>query len=171
MPFTPLHMGPGMAIKALAGDRFSLVAFGISQVLIDLEPLIRIIRGDAELHGFTHTWLGALLVAAVAFPVAWCSHPWLARRWADAGGTRWFPMAAQPCAPATTIGVLVGTLSHVAIDSVMHSDMAPHWPFAAGSPLYRLVDIDTLHLACIVLGAAGLCVFALRQWLERPTGH
>ncbi|MCB1770876.1 MAG: hypothetical protein KDJ31_14465 [Candidatus Competibacteraceae bacterium] len=40
MPFTPLHRGPGLAIKALAGRRFSLLTFGIAQVAMDIEPLI-----------------------------------------------------------------------------------------------------------------------------------
>jgi hypothetical protein len=38
MPFTPLHMGPGLAIKALAGHRFSILTFGIAQVAMDVEP-------------------------------------------------------------------------------------------------------------------------------------
>jgi hypothetical protein len=39
MPFTPLHMGPGIAIKAIARRRFSLMVFGWSQILMDLQPL------------------------------------------------------------------------------------------------------------------------------------
>lgn len=59
-------MGPGLALKAFAGRRFSLMVFGFSQIGIDIEPLVRIIRGDAALHGFTHTYLGATLVAFVS---------------------------------------------------------------------------------------------------------
>jgi hypothetical protein len=62
MPVTPLHMGPALAAKALCGRHFSLLVFGFSQVVIDLEPLIRIQRDDAVLHGFTHTYLGATLL-------------------------------------------------------------------------------------------------------------
>lgn len=66
MPFTPLHMGPGLAVKAVCGRYFSLMVFGFSQVAMDIEPLVRIIRGDAVLHGFTHTCLGATLIAPVS---------------------------------------------------------------------------------------------------------
>ena len=34
--------------------------------MIDLEPAIRILRNDPFLHGFTHTYLGATLVALVS---------------------------------------------------------------------------------------------------------
>ena len=36
MPFTPFHMGPGLAVKAVCGRYFSLVVFGFSQVAIDI---------------------------------------------------------------------------------------------------------------------------------------
>jgi hypothetical protein len=62
MPLTPFHMGPGVAIKAVAGPYFSLMVFGFSQVAMDIEPLVRIIRGDAVLHGLTHTYVGATLI-------------------------------------------------------------------------------------------------------------
>ncbi len=34
MPFTPFHMGPGTAIKAVTGRHFSLTIFGFAQVLM-----------------------------------------------------------------------------------------------------------------------------------------
>jgi hypothetical protein len=37
-------MGPGLALKAAGGRRFSLLIFGFAQVLIDVEPLVRIVR-------------------------------------------------------------------------------------------------------------------------------
>jgi hypothetical protein len=57
MPFTPFHMGPGLAVKAVFGRYFSLMVFGFSQVAIDIEPLVRIIRGDAVFTvSRTPTW-------------------------------------------------------------------------------------------------------------------
>ena len=64
MPVTPFHMGPGLLAKALLGRHLSLMVFGFSQVAIDLEPLVHIVRGDAVLHGFAHTYVGATLVAS-----------------------------------------------------------------------------------------------------------
>jgi len=66
MPFTPFHMGPGLAVKAVTGRYFSLTVFGFCQVAIDIEPLVRMIRGDIVIHGFTHTYLGATLIAFVS---------------------------------------------------------------------------------------------------------
>lgn len=62
MPLTPFHMGPGAAIKAVTGRYFSLSVFGFAQIVIDSEQLVRILRGDAILHGVSHTYIGALFI-------------------------------------------------------------------------------------------------------------
>ena len=55
MPFTPLHMGPGIAIKVIMQRRFSLMVFGWSQIVMDIEPLVAMLRDKGELHGLSHT--------------------------------------------------------------------------------------------------------------------
>ena len=60
MPFTPLHMGPALLLKAGCERRFSLFAFGCAQILMDIEPLLGLIRHAPVLHGRTHTLLWAL---------------------------------------------------------------------------------------------------------------
>ena len=52
-------MGPGMLIKSLLHGSFSLMIFGWSQILMDLQPLFAMITNEGKLHGFSHTFLGA----------------------------------------------------------------------------------------------------------------
>src|SRR3954470_9256120 len=66
MPFTPFHLGPGAAFKAIGGRHFSFMVFAGSQVLMDIEPLVAILQGRAVLHGITHTILGALVIGLAA---------------------------------------------------------------------------------------------------------
>lgn len=73
MPFTPFHMGAGLAIKSVAGRHCSLLTFGAVQVAMDLQPLVGMVRGGADLHGVSHTYAGAAVLGslvAVAAPVA-----------------------------------------------------------------------------------------------------
>jgi len=58
MPFTPFHMSAAMLIKPTAGTRFSIIAFGLAQILIDIEPGIRMLIGSDLLHGPSHTLSG-----------------------------------------------------------------------------------------------------------------
>lgn len=55
MPFTPLHMGPGIAIKVIMQRRFSLMVFGWSQIVMDIEPLVAMMRDNSELHGLSQS--------------------------------------------------------------------------------------------------------------------
>ena len=59
-------MGPGMLIKSLLHGSFSLMIFGWSQILMDLQPLFAMITNEGKLHGFSHTFLGASLIAVIA---------------------------------------------------------------------------------------------------------
>ena len=81
MPVTFLHLGPAAAFKAVAGRYFSFMVFAFSQVAIDLEPLIRLVRGDDVLHGLTHTYLGATVigVSSIVLGKPICEH--CARWW------------------------------------------------------------------------------------------
>src|SRR5262245_21539980 len=66
MPLTPFHLGPGLAAKAICGRHFSLMVFGFSQIAMDIEPVVHMVRGDPSLHGFVHTYAGATLVGIVS---------------------------------------------------------------------------------------------------------
>lgn len=165
MPFTPLHMGPGLAIKAVAGRYFSLMVFGFSQVAMDVEPLVRIIRGDAVLHGFIHTYLGATLIALVSVVVGRPVCQLLLNYWRRDPR---FPFLTWLRGPtliswrATIAGAFVGTYSHVFLDSIMHSDMQPFAPVSNANSLIHVISVDELHVLCVLGGALGaLLVFAV----------
>ena len=170
MPFTPLHMGPGMAVKAIAGERFSLTMFGVAQIAMDIEPLVGIIRGSPELHGWTHTYVAATLIGAAVLLLARPLCVRIVRWWnaelrrhrldrlASSDGIGWGAAAA---------GVFIGTWSHVALDSIMHLDMAPLRPFAAGNRLLLATDVDSLYLACLAAGVAGLAWWIASAYLRR----
>lgn len=155
MPFTPLHLGPGAVFKLLGGRRLSFLVFGGSQVLMDIEPLIGIVRGSAILHGYTHTLGGAALiglVAAVAGKV-------LTHRLLRPFGWHVAPVTW----PAAIAGAYAGTLSHVLLDAFMHADMRPFWPVSNANPLLFRIDVSRLDLLCVGLGASAGAVLAARH--------
>jgi len=170
MPFTPLHMGPGLAIKAVAGHRFSLLTFGIAQVVMDFEPLVGLVRGSPVLHGVTHTYLAALLIALIAAIVApLLCRPSL-RRWNhELSFCRldWLGAPEAWSVAPVVAGALVGTLSHVAFDSFMHSDITPLAPWSSSNSLLGLLSVATLHQLCVGAGLFGVLGWLVRGWLWR----
>ena len=173
MPVTPLHMGPGLAMKAVAGRHFSLVVFGFSQVAIDIEPLVRIVRGDAILHGFTHTYVGATVVALVSVVVGRPVGQFLLRYWNPDPSSpflNWLPTPKVISWSAAIVGAFAGTYSHVFFDSIMHSDMRPFALFSEDNALLHVIGVEALHRLCVLSGVLGVLlmftVFRVRRWVN-----
>lgn len=171
MPFTPFHMGPGLALKAIGGRHFSLITFSLAQVVMDIEPLINLMRGAEVVHGSTHSYAAAVLIAAlVALASPRISRPIL-RAWNREIAFHRLGWLAAPesleTIPAIT-GAFAGTLSHVLLDSLMHADMAPLAPWAASNTLLGLISNETLHQLCVLAGALGLVGWLAMSWRKRP---
>lgn len=166
LPFTPFHMGAALVVKPALNHRFSVISFGIAQVAMDVEPGIRMWAHADVLHGPTHTFLGALIMAFIVMliapgicnrllakwnkEVACCKQPWLAH--------------AEPVSKlAIANGAFFGTLSHVVLDSLMHHDIRPLNPFSESNPFMSVATSDGVYQACVVAGVLGITSwFALR---------
>lgn len=154
MPFTPLHMGPALAIKTVMRQHLSIMVFGWSQIVIDIQPLIVMITGKGHLHGFSHTMIGATLIGL------FCG---LTGKHLGELGLRilrepeYLPITWR----VSFISAFIGTYSHVAIDSIMHSDLAPFAPFSLNSPLHGIISIETLHGLCFASFVVGglICLY------------
>lgn len=168
MPFTPFHMGPGAAIKAVSGSYFSLMVFGFAQVAIDIEPLIRILQGDNVIHGYTHTYLGAVIIGAFSLFVGkafceWSLHVWNAVT--KFRYLRWLRLTPNISWFAASLGAFIGTFSHVFLDSLIHSDMHPFSPFSASNGLLYIMPAGWLYLLCSCLGVFGfMVIFVVGAW-------
>lgn len=136
MPFTPFHLGAGAALKAVAGDRFSFMVFGGTQVLMDLEPGFMMLTGSAPLHGPTHTLGGAMVIGVTA---ALIGRPIseLAFRIVGRKDVRISWAAAWSAA-------ILGSFTHIGLDAIMHADMSPWLPFAEGNSLLGLISMSAL---------------------------
>ncbi len=158
MPFTPFHLGPGAFFKGAGGNHFSFMIFGGSQVLMDIEPLVRILRQDDILHGVTHTVAGALTIGFLAGLIGKPISEYV---------LRWLGILRVPITWKVSFSTaFLGTFSHILFDSVMHRDMTPFWPFADGNPLLGLLDVGLLHVVCAICAVIGGIAVAVR-WSMR----
>jgi len=160
MPFTVFHMGSGILIKALLQGSFSLMVFGWSQIVMDLQPLWVLINGHGHLHGFSHTFIGSLLLAVVAA---------LTGKYLSEFGLTLLAIskASQPIKISWLVAFvsgLVGCFSHVVLDSIMHSDVQPFYPLTLNNPMLGYITISSLHKFCLYSGLVGTAVFYIVQW-------
>jgi len=145
-------MGPGLVVKAAMQRRFSLMVFGWSQIGMDIQPLVVMITGKGELHGFSHTLLGATLIGLVCAS----SGQYLGELGIRLMGLKSFLPITWPVAFATSY---IGTYSHVLIDSIMHLDVLPFAPLSTASPLHGIISIETLHTLCLVSASLGTIIY------------
>jgi hypothetical protein len=154
-------MGPGIAVKAVMQRQFSLMVFGWSQIVIDLQPLFVMVTGKGELHGFSHTYAGATLIGL------FCA---LSGKYLGELGLRILrePGHLPISWPIAFVSAYIGSYSHVAIDSIMHADIQPLMPFSTGSALHGIISIEALHVWCVASAAIGGMVYYMVKRAKAP---
>ena len=170
MPFTPFHMGPALAAKAILGRHFSVPLYGFMQVAIDSEVLAGYaFRRDLAFHKILHTFAGATAVAALTLIILRPALGRGVRWWNRSGNTRpgsFWHMEPQPSPIATLLSAFGGAWGHVLLDAPTHSHMEPMAPIAKGNPLNGKVSQRQVMGWCV-----GLAVIGSAAILARPREH
>jgi hypothetical protein len=156
-----------MLVKAVMRGAFSLIIFGIAQVLIDTQPLVALSTGRGAVHGWSHTWIGAVGIGGVAAIVG--------RPLANAA----LRLARGPRRGAVRVSwtvafgsALIGTLSHVGLDSLLYSDMHPLAPWSDAQPGLGSITAGQAYVGCLVTGALGAVLYvAFSWWRDRRDGR
>lgn len=162
MPFTPFHMGPGIVVKAILQGSFSLMVFGWAQIVMDIQPLFVLISGEGHLHGFSHTYIGATLLATFsALSGKYLSEIGL---YMIGLNKRWKVKISWLVA---FLSAFIGTYSHVLIDSIMHADVEPFFPFTTNNQFLGLVSVQVLHKICLYSALAGGALYFSVAWTQK----
>ena len=170
LPFTPFHMGAALIVKPGLNRNFSIITFGMAQIAMDLEPGIGMLTGADVLHGPTHTILGALVIACLVMLIAPSVCNFLQNRWNKEVihyKQLWLVQSEALPKSAVISGAFFGTLSHVALDSLMHHDMHPLMPFSKANPLLGLVSHDGVYQLCAIAGVLGAVIWLAMKWVGR----
>lgn len=171
MPLTPFHLGPAAIVKAVLRDKFSFTIFGFSQILIDLQPLFSMLGVDIALHGLSHTYLGATIIAIIAAFIGRPLCQFFLRGWNRHLSTTesGLLMVKEKISGSIAFSsALIGTYSHILLDSIMHTDLIPFYPLRIKNSLLGLVPIDTLYVVCFITGIMGTVIyFGTTYFLQR----
>lgn len=160
MPFTPIHMGPGILIKSLLQTSFSLMVFGWTQIVMDIQPLIVLISGEGHLHGFTHTYVGATLIALFSA---------LTGKYLSEFGLKMFRITKNNASISIAwwvvfLSAFIGSFSHVLLDSIMHADVEPFFPFTLDNQFLGIISVPMLHKVCLYSGLVGAPIYFGVNW-------
>ena len=149
-------MGPGILIKALLQGSFSLMVFGWTQIVMDIQPLLVLITGIGHLHGFTHTYIGAILLAIFSA---------LTGKYLSEIGLKILGLAQSKNIPiqwwVSFLSAFIGSFSHVFLDSIMHTDVEPFYPISLINNFHGILSISMLHKLCLYSGIIGALIYYL----------
>jgi hypothetical protein len=124
MPITPLHFGFALPFKVLRGDRMSVSAFCLTNCVMDIEPVVKILFNvPGELHSATHSFFGVSMITLwFAFATICICR---AMKWGQ--GDRDL---------AYMEGIFFGGFLHLLLDAMVHTDVHPFKPFTDWNPFY-----------------------------------
>jgi len=169
MPFTPIHFGPGVLVKAVAPGQFSFTAFVLANVVIDLEPLYHIVRGNSPLHGPMHSLIGATTAGVLAGVGLSLLSEGSKRLFSIEAATSRLPneLQAELRMPACVLGGALGGASHAFFDALIYSDFHPLAPFSFGNPVLGSIAPDVLVTALLFAGLIGAALLIARVIVTR----
>jgi hypothetical protein len=137
---------------------------------MDIKPGIGMLTGADVLHGPSHTVVGALVIACLVMLIAPSVCNFLQHRWNKEVihyKQPWLVQSAALPKSAVIFGAFFGTLSHVALDSLMHHDMHPLRPFSDLNPLLGLITHDGVYQLCAIAGVLGAVTWLVMKWVGR----
>ena len=163
MPFTPFHFGPGLLTKSLLPRKFSLTIFITTQILIDAEVVWNLLQGKERLHTLFHTYLGSCIVLLIIFIFNYVYSCVRRRIFSLNQLLKMTPIKTD----ILLISALLGAWSHVFLDSIMHDDITPLWPFSDGNSMLNLISILWLHLGCLISAVMAIPIWYFRTKKEQ----
>jgi membrane-bound metal-dependent hydrolase YbcI (DUF457 family) len=156
MPFTPYHFGPGLLLGVVLFPFLDFSTILIASVVLDVEPLaVMIFNLPFEIHGFFHTYLGATIVACFLSAIVYPFRTYLNKI------VSFFGLHQESSFRHILPASIIGTYSHVFLDSFLYSEMNPFFPLL-GNPFVAYIQFAVVYNVCIVMGLAGLGLYIVR---------
>ena len=166
MPFTPYHIDAGTSVKSVFPKYFSFSTFTLTNVLIDCEVLYFYFTTGFLSHKFFHTIIGVLIVAIICATLGKPVCEFGLRVWNKTlkmVNIKWFKTEIKINYFSSWGGAITGALSQLILDSIMHRDMKPLFPFSYENIFLRIVSIENLHYICLGLFVIGVFIYLIKK--------
>ena len=76
---------------------------------------------------------------------------------------KWFKTEIKINNFSSWMGAITGALSQLILDSIMHRDVAPLFPFTSKNIFLRIVSVENLHFVCLGLFIIGIFIYFLKK--------
>jgi membrane-bound metal-dependent hydrolase YbcI (DUF457 family) len=161
MPFTPFHLGPGLLVGLLLLRYVDFPTFLMASVIVDVEPFLVLWWNlPYTLHGFFHSFVGGTLVALGLMGV-------MRRvRKSLSPALLFFQINQTVSFKKIVLASVSGIYLHILLDSLMHSDIRPFYPFDL-NPFLGLASDVGVYMLCVWSFMGGVVIYILKIVLSR----
>ena len=167
MPFTPYHIVAGTSVKSVFPKYFSFSTFTLTNVLIDCEALYYYFTTGFLSHKFFHTIFGVSIVAIICATLGKPVCEFGLRIWNKTlkmENIKWFKTEIKINNFSSWIGAITGALSQLILDSIMHKDMTPLFPFSNENIFLKIVSVENLRYICLGLFVIGVFIYFIKKF-------
>ena len=158
MPLTPFHLGPALLLGLIFFKYVHFPTFLLANIIIDIEPfLVIVLNLDYPIHGFFHSFAGGIILAIpltlVMVRIKGNLSPLV----------KLFRVEQRSSFKNVVIASLSGLFIHVLLDSRMHSDMKPFFPFELNPFLHGSWQvIYELYSLCSLMFIGGVIFYIIK---------
>ena len=152
MPFTPFHLGTALFLGEIFEKRINMAAIMLGSIIVDIRATYCFFTGCQPLHGPLHTYLGATLLALLVVIGIYGGRHILEKI------TLRLRMKQDYSLYSIIAGALIGTWSHVLLDSFLYTDIIPLWPLEL-NPFYGILSFSLVYSVCIGCFVLGSFIF------------
>lgn len=155
MPFTPLHLGPGLGLGLPLRKYLHAPTFLLANVIVDVEPFLVLLLGlRYPLHRYLHTFLLAIPVGIflgyAMFHLEITLQPLYKIFLLETGNSL--------SLKSFLIAGGLGTGLHVILDTPLYSDIAPFYPMTT-NPLHNQAFTLEIYSLCVCMGVFGVTYY------------
>lgn len=155
MPFTPLHLGPGLGLGLPLRKYLHVPPFLLANVIVDVEPFLVLFLGlRYPLHGYLHTFLLAIPVGIVLGYAMFHLEIFLQPLYK----TFLLETSNSLSLKSFVIAGGLGTGLHVILDTPLYSDIAPFYPIAT-NPFHIPAFTLEIYSLCVWMGVFGIIYY------------
>jgi len=165
MPFTPFHLGPGLLVGLLLLRYVDFPTFLMASVIVDVEPFLVLWWNlPYPLHGFFHSFVGGTLVALVLTVVM------RKVRKSLSPALLFFQINQAVSFKKIGLAAVSGIYLHILLDSLMHRDIRPFYPFDL-NPFLGMTSSVGVYMLCMGSFMGGVVIYILKIVLSRRKGE
>jgi len=157
MPFTFYHLGPASGLGLIFFKIFDFPVLIISTIILDFEPLYVIIFNlHYPYHRFFHTLFGGSIVAIILALILYFLKDEIQKI------MNFFKLNQESSFKKILWTSFFGIYSHIFLDSLIHKDVKPFYPFLKTNPFLNLISNEQLYIFCISLFFIGVLAYFFR---------